>query len=168
MKKLILAAAIASLPLGALGEVTASGDDYFSLRQDGLSPLPPAALWQRLVQPGSWWSPAHSYSGDAQNLSLDLRVGGYWQESWEGGAVAHGRVILLQPEKMLRLEAPFGPLQGLGTYSVWTITLSAERGGTRVVFEETSMGVPGSALDKLAPAVDAVKTEAMKRLVAAP
>lgn len=147
-------------------EVLDSTPGQYRLRQEGFSELPPDQLWQRLLAPGKWWSSAHTYSGDAGNLSLDATVGGYWKEAWEGGAVAHGRVILLQAPRTLRLEAPFGPLQGVGAYVVWTITLEpAEAGnGTRVLFDETAVAPVGARLDTLAPAVDAVKTEAMRRL----
>ena len=145
-------------------EVLDSAPGHYHLRQEGLSALPPTQLWQRLLEPSRWWSPAHTYSGDAGNLDLDARVGGYWRESWQGGAVAHGRVIFLSAPESLRLEAPFGPLQGLGAYTVWTITLEAAADGTRVVFEETAIAPPGADLETLAVAVDTVKSEAMRRL----
>jgi len=157
-----LTTALAS-PAGA--EVLDSAPGQYRLRQEGFSEMPREQLWERLLEPAEWWSPAHTYSGDSGNLSLDASVGGYWKEAWEGGVVAHGRVILLQAPQTLRLEAPFGPLQGVGAYTVWTISLEPEQGGTRVLFEETAVAPASAKLDALAPAVDAVKTEAMRRLV---
>ena len=67
---------------------------------------------------------------------------------------------------MLRLEAPFGPLQGMGVTVTWTITLvpDEETGGTRIVFDEIANVSSHSGLDQLALAVDRVKTEAVQRL----
>jgi hypothetical protein len=57
--------------------------------------------------------------------------------------VSHGRVLYVAPGRMLRMEAPFGPLQGLGAYTVWTITISlADGGGATVVFDEVATARP--------------------------
>jgi uncharacterized protein YndB with AHSA1/START domain len=159
-----LAALALLAPLTLQAEVVASSDTHFVLSQQASSPLGQAALWERLIHPERWWSGAHSYSGDAANLSLDPRAGGLWREDWDGGSVVHGRVLLVQTGRVLRLEAPFGPLQPLGAYTVWTITLEAEGEGSRVSFHEVASAPPGSDLATLAGAVDAVKSEAIGRL----
>lgn len=166
MSRITLAiAALAFLcPLAAHPEVVTASDTHFSLRQQAQSTLSVDALWQRLIHPEHWWSAAHSYSGDAANLSLEPRAGGLWREEWSQGSVAHGRVLSIQAGKLLRLEAPFGPLQGLGAYTVWTITLEAAGDGSRVQFQEVASAPPGSDMNALAQAVDAVKTEAIQRL----
>jgi uncharacterized protein YndB with AHSA1/START domain len=162
--------AFAAAP-GALAEVIEATPERYVLRQEATSALAPDALWARLLKPETWWHPDHTYSGKAENLSLDAQAGGLWREDWEGGSVFHGRVLQVQKGKMLRLDAPFGPLQDIAVTVVWTITLTEEKStgegtGTRVVFEETANGTPGSKLDALAPAVDFVKTGAIRRLTA--
>lgn len=152
----------------ASAEVIAAAPDHYTLRQEGVSPLAPAELWNRLVQPETWWSPAHSWSGDAANLSLEPRAGGLWSEEWEGNSVIHGTVLLAIPGQQLRLDAPFGPLQSMGVSVVWTITIQPEGEGSRVIFDEVANGSDASGLDNIAGAVDGVKTEAMDRLVSAP
>ena len=163
---IILAALIAWAP--ARAEVVESSDSHYVLRHEATSPLTPDALWQRLVVPSDWWHPDHTYSGDANNLSLDVRAGGLWLEKWDAGSVIHGSVLYLEDGKTIRLYAPFGPLQGLGVYTVWTITISPEGSGSKVVFDEVSSGPPSADLDELAKAVDYVKSEGISRLVAAP
>jgi hypothetical protein len=66
---------------------------------------------------------------------------------------------------MIRLDAPFGPLQDKAAYVIWTSVLAPHDGGTKVTFTEIANGAQNSALDELAPAVDYVKTEAITRLV---
>lgn len=147
-----------------IAEVVASSDTHYVLRHKQESVLPAEDLWQRLIKPESWWHPDHTYSGDAKNLSLELGAGGLWREDWSEGSVVHGRVMLVQSGKVLRMEAPFGPLQGVGAYVVWTITVKPDEGGSVVVFEETAIGPQGTGLDKLAPAVNGVKSQALQRL----
>jgi len=157
--------AIFSVPANT--EVVAASSSHYALRHEAVSSLTADALWTRLVHPANWWSPAHSYSGDATNLSLDLRAGGLWKEEWDGGSVAHGIVLYVKPGEVLRLEAPFGPLQSMAVNVVWTITVTPEGTGSRVVFKEIANGSEASHLDQLAGAVDAVKEEAIRRLAAA-
>ncbi len=152
---------------GAEADIVSASDKHFVLRHEGTTSLPPAAAWERLVEPASWWHPDHTYSGDAGNLSLELRAGGLWREEWQGGSVAHGTVVFVDTGKALRMEAPFGPLQGIGAYVIWTITLEPVADGTRIVFEESAMGPPGGDYAELAKAVDFVKGEAMRRLTGA-
>ncbi|MEM7081633.1 MAG: hypothetical protein AAF465_02785 [Pseudomonadota bacterium] len=146
-------------------EVVTSSDTHYVLKHEGKSTLEPQALWRKLIKPATWWHPDHTYSGDATNLSLAAIAGGEWREDWAGGSVLHGKVVLALRHKTLRLEAPFGPLQELGAYVIWTITLTPNDGGSNVVFEERAVAPMGSALDSLAPVVDGVKAEAMSRLV---
>ena len=148
-----------------LADVVSASDTHFVLRQEAVSPLPPAQLWQRLIRPADWWHPDHTYSGDAANLSLTAAAGGLWREDWAGGSVAHGEVKYVKHGEALRLEAPFGPLQALGAYAIWTITIEPGEGGSKVVFDEVATAPPGSDMAEMAKAVDYVKSEGIRRLV---
>ena len=150
----------------AAAEIVSASDSHFVLRHEATDTRSPDELWARLVDPASWWHPDHTYSGDAANLSLDVRAGGLWLESWDGGSVAHGEVVLVEFGSVLRMNAPFGPLQGVGAYTIWTITIEADGDGSRVIFDETSAAPAGTKMNELADAVDFVKTEAINRLVA--
>lgn len=161
----VVAALLGQTP--ATAEVVSSSRGHFELRHEATSTLTPDALWDRLVEPGSWWHPDHTYSGDASNLSLDPVAGGLWQEKWSGGSVAQGEVLYAVEGKTLRMNAPFGPLQGVGAYTIWTITITSEGDGSRVVFDEISTGPPTADMAELAGAVDFVKTQAMERLTTA-
>jgi len=160
-----IALSLAAGPAGA--EIIDASPGHYVLRQEAGSTRSTEELWARLIEPASWWHPDHTYSGDAANLSLDPRAGGLWREDWDGGSVAHGEVLFVQAGKVLRMNAPFGPLQGVGAYTVWTISIEpGEDGGSVVIFDETSIGPPGADMAELAAAVDFVKTEAITRLVA--
>ncbi len=150
----------------AHAEVLASGPDHYRLRHEAVAAASPDAVWRRLLRPQDWWNGAHTFSGDAANLSLDAAAGGLWTEEWDGGSVAHGRVLTVIDGEMLRLDAPFGPLQGRAVTVVWTITVAPAEDGARITFDEIATGGADSALNALAPAVDGVKAEAIARLAA--
>ncbi|KCZ92722.1 SRPBCC family protein [Hyphomonas johnsonii] len=164
MKRLACALVLAGLATTAQADVVAAAPDHYVLRHEATSSLAPAAMWQRLVHPETWWSPDHSYSGDAANLALAPVAGGLWTETWDGGSVAHGQVLTVLEGELLRLDAPFGPLQALGVTVVWTITIAPDGDGSKVTFDEVANGTAASGLADLAPAVDAVKAQAMARL----
>ena len=151
-------------PTRAPADIVSSSDTHFVLRHEAPSTLSADALWKRLLQPASWWHPDHTYSGSAQNLSLDARAGGTWRETWEGGSVIHGTVLFVKDGSTLRMNAPFGPLQELGAYTIWTITITPADEGSVVVFDEVSNGPPSAGMAEIAKAVDFVKTEAIQRL----
>lgn len=166
MKKTLILSALmaASLSTAATAEIVEAKPERYVLKQEATSSMSAEDLWARLIKPETWWHPDHTYSGKSENLSLDLQAGGLWREDWDGGSVSHGTVIYVKPGSTLRMNAPFGPLQEIAVNVVWTITLTPTDGGTKVTFDEIANGTEGAALDKLAPAVDFVKTEAIKRL----
>ena len=162
---LIPAVAVSFVTSVATAEVVSSAPDHFTLALEAETELNPDEVWARLIEPKDWWQSDHSYSGDAANLSLDPQPGGLWREDWEDGSVWHGTVLQAQPGKVLSLQAPFGPLQPLAVNAVWTISLTEmETGGTMIRFDHVTNGTSSSGLDQLAPAVDYVKSEALKSL----
>lgn len=145
-------------------EIVSSSPGHYVLHHEAASGLTAEALWLRLTNPAAWWHPDHTYSGSAGNLTLEVEAGGLWREDWDGGSVTHGRVVLVIDGRLLRLEAPFGPLQGAGAYTIWTIAIESTAAGSRVTFDESAIAPPDARLDELAAAVDGVKTEAIRRL----
>ncbi len=166
MKLIISAAALVLTATQAQAEIIEASEDHYVLHHEARSAMSPADLWARLIRPADWWHPDHTYSGDAGNLSFDPQAGGLWREDWADGSVLHGRVLNVTPGKMLRLDAPFGPLQEMAVTTDWTITIEPDGEGSKVTFNEISNGVTASKLDTLAPAVDFVKGEAIQRLTA--
>ncbi|WP_155825761.1 SRPBCC family protein [Hirschia maritima] len=145
-------------------EVLSSSPSEYTLKQEAETSLSPEELWDRLIHPETWWHPDHTYSSSSQNLSLTLEVGGKWLEKWEAGEVLHGTITSFEPNKSLILDAPFGPLKDLDVTVTWSISIMPNGTGSKVVFHETAYGNEDAKLNELAPAVDFVKTEAIKRL----
>src|SRR5690242_14956276 len=117
MKRLLLAAAALSTALAgpAVAEVTARSENGFTLSFERPVAASAQAVLEAVALPAAWWSDAHTWSGSAANLSVDLRPGGCWCEALPGGGVKHAEAVLVWPEQdMVRFDAPFGPLQGMG------------------------------------------------------
>lgn len=127
----------------------------------------PERVWQAFTQLPRWWSSAHSWSGQASNMSLDAKAGGCWCERWgEGNSAMHGQVLMALPGSVLRFHAWLGPLQELPVSAVLTFATAKRDGATRLRATYQVAGAADAGLDKLASAVDGVIGEQVRRLKA--
>ncbi len=159
-----IAAAI-SFQAPVAAAVTQSSPSGFVSEAEALIPKPPAEVWAALVNWNAWWDGAHSYSGSAANLKFEAQAGGKLIESWPGGSVLHAQVLTAMPGQLLRMDAPFGPLQGLPVSAVLDYSLKAEGAGTRLKMRFRVAGPADAGLEKLAPGVDGVMSSGFARLV---
>lgn len=161
----ILALALYTMP--AQAEVSSSSPSGFVIHGEAVVAKSPAQAWRALTRIGGWWSPAHTYSGDAKNLTLDARAGGCWCERFGANAIEHARVVMVLHRggtDTLRLSAALGPLQELAVNGVLTFTTTADPAGTKIVMTYRVSGDPGLNLNNIAPGVDAVLSEQFARL----
>ncbi|MDG2002849.1 MAG: SRPBCC family protein [Novosphingobium sp.] len=131
----------------------------------------PETSWDMLVRPSKWWSATHTFSKDAQNLSLHPRAGGCFCEilpdlkspsAAPRGSVEHMRVIFAEDARALRLIGALGPMQSEAVTGVLTIVLKPIAGGTRILWEYV---VSGKLRKKgMAGAVDRALAEQILRL----
>jgi hypothetical protein len=150
----------ASMSAPALAEVKATAPDAIVIQIKGEVALDRDDAWARLLEIGLWWNGGHTYSGDAANLKLDAMAGGCWCELWAGGEVEHGRVAMVMPKSVLRVNTALGPLQDLGVSGALTLTLSdGAAGKTAITLDYKVSGSSVSGLDKIAAAVDQVLAE---------
>lgn len=178
------ATAIAALALITAGlgvaptraEVAETTADRFVTRATASVKTPPLATWLALTRPADWWNGEHSWSGDAKNLTLTPQGGGCFCEripvgdsgnsSAMEGSARHAEVLQAFPIRVLRMSGGFGPLQGEPVSGVLTITLKEVPGGTRILWEYNVGGPMRYKIADIAPAVDAVMSEQLKRLQA--
>jgi len=160
------------LPSGVFATVVESDPGGFAVTVERtLGPDTPdarQALWSLLIAPDRWWSPAHTWSGDASNLSLEAKVGGCWCEKLkDGGMVEHARVLLVEPQHRLLLRGELGPLQHMAVTGKMEMAIGATSGKTSVTFSYAVGGYGLHDSPGLAKAVDAVLSEQADRLVKA-
>lgn len=148
--------------VAATSDVSATGF-VASFRQEVKAP--PARVFEAMGHIERWWNPAHTYSGDASHLSMPLEAGACFCERWDDGAVMHGRVVMVMRDRVVRVDGAFGPLQALGATGILTLALKVVDGRTVLEASYRVGGPPSAGLDALAPAVDGVIGEQVKRLV---
>ena len=126
----------------------------------------PAKVWLAFTQLPRWWNGAHSWSGQASNMTLDAQAGGCWCERWGASSAEHGRVLMAQPGAVLRLQAKLGPLQAMPVAGVLTFGTAHRDGATRLRVTYRVAGAPGDNLNELAGPVDEGVGEQVRRLKA--
>ena len=168
---LILALAVvgAAFASPAAAEVENASASAFTLRAQSTTSASPDQVWRSIAQIGRWWSPAHTYSGDARRLRLDARAGGCFCETWgQGQSVEHARVALVMEHegtRTLRMIGGLGPLQDMGATGVLTFLVADDPAGAKITMTYRVSGDPGLGLDALAPVVDGVLSEQFDRLI---
>lgn len=160
---LVLAAAGASSACAGVVQITPNG---FLSRNEAIVRVGPAEAYAALLLGlPQWWDPRHTYSGDSRNLSLEARPGGCLCERLPGGGgVAHMRVVNLQPPSLVRLRGALGPLQAQGLTGSLTWAFAPVAGGTQITLSYSVGGYSADGFGALAPAVDAVLAEQLRRL----
>jgi hypothetical protein len=112
MKPVILALGALFLAGAARAEVVDAQPNGFESRFSVTVDAPPAKVRAAMLNIAGWWDPAHTYSGDARSLSLDL-TGGCFCETLKSGYVRHMTVVYADAGAV-RLEGALGPLQSTG------------------------------------------------------
>lgn len=161
-------AALATSP--ARADVRAVEREGFVIVIERELPAAPDAVFAALTRPAEWWDSAHSWSGDARNLSLDPRAGGCWCETLpHNGSVEHGRVISYNPvTRQMVMDSLLGPLQSIGQSGrlIWAVD-ALEGGSSRIRWTYRVAMLPSGnpAQDAtLAAAVDGVLRAQVARL----
>jgi uncharacterized protein YndB with AHSA1/START domain len=164
---LLSAAALLAFAMAgsARGEVARKTPQSFHIEHNAQSKAQPAELYRALGEIGRWWSSQHTFSGKAENLSLELGAGGCFCERWAEGSVMHGRVIETSKDRRVRLSAPLGPLLELPVDAILTFAFEPKGGGTAVNFTYKVSGDPSLMLAKLAPPSDKVLGAMLARLI---
>lgn len=159
-------AAVSGLCAPAAAEVTRATEDSFVSRHEVVVAASPKAVWLALIAPAQWWRSEHTWSGEAANLTLTPQASGCFCETIPEvdepgrftlqGSVEHMRVIQAYPEQALRMQGALGPLQSEPVTGILTITLSAVKQGTRIVWEYNVGGPMRYEVEVISKAVDGV------------
>ena len=155
---------LGALAAPASAEVTSSSANGFAIRHSVQLVVPTERAFAALGELPRWWSKDHTYSGKSENLSMTLRPGGCFCEKLEkGGGIEHLRVAMVQPGERLVMTGALGPLLYEGVAGVMDITVERIAGGSRVTMLYRAAGFAKGGADTLAPVVDKVLGEQLKR-----
>ena len=160
----IIAAAALCVSGAAHADVVSANANGLHVRHEVQIVVPPSNAFAAFGQISSWWSPEHSYSGKAANLSLALAPGGCFCERFtDGGGIEHMRVTYVEPGKRILLTGSLGPLLYLATSGVMDVQFERIAGGTKITLDYKAAGFAEGGADKLAPVVDSVLADQMRR-----
>jgi hypothetical protein len=164
--KLALIVIFATAVAGMKAEVIESSETGFLSRNEAVINAAPLEVYGALIDRiAGWWDPAHTFSGDSQNLSIEPKPGGCFCERLpDNGGVRHLTVVFLSPGKEVRLTGALGPLQQSGLAGSMTWKLSAEGGTTKVELSYSVGGYHRGGLRGLASPVDSVLRGQLLRL----
>ena len=160
----LVAALLILIATPAAAEVVSADPHGFEVRHTANLVVPQPSAFAAIGDVKKWWSKDHTYSGDAANLSLDMRPGGCFCERFDGGGIEHLRVTYLQPGERITLTGALGPLLFQAVSGVLDIQVERIAGGSRITMNYRAAGFAKGNGAALAPAVDQVLGEQMKRL----
>ncbi len=153
----------------ARSEVVHSTADGFELKITKRIGASPKRVYRTLTDDvGDWWDPAHTYSGDSKNLTIEAHGGGYFREHLpEGGSVRHMDVVYADSRKTtLRMRGGLGPLQEHAISGAMTITVAESDHGSELTLVYRVGGYVHGGLGDWAEPVDGVVEAQMQRLKA--
>lgn len=150
----------------AAAEVVSVSSNGFEVRETVNLVVPPEVAFASFTDIAAWWDPEHTYSGEARNLSLNLAPGGCFCERFPktGGGIEHMRVTYVDPGKRAVFSGPLGPLLYEATAGVMDVQVKTAAGGSQLILNYRAAGFFKGGAEKLAPLVDQVLAEQMKRL----
>jgi len=154
---------LASAPAAA--EIVSASPNGFEIRHTVNLVAKPEVAFSSFANVGAWWDKAHTYSGDAKNMSLELRPGGCFCEKIPkgGGGIEHMRVSYVEPGKRVVLTGSLGPLLFEAVAGVMDVQIKSSAAGSQLTLNYRAAGFANGGADKMAPLVDQVLAEQMKR-----
>lgn len=146
-------------------DVVHSSESGFEIKMSVSVPATPEQAYARFLKIDEWWSPEHTWFGQAENLSIDPTAGGCFCERADGQSVLHMTVAFVAPNREIRLLGGLGPLQQMGLHGVLTFKfIPVSDNETRIVQVYRVTGYDPNGLKTLAPIVDKVQTLQLSRL----
>ena len=161
--KFLAAFTVLMASASATAEVVSASSNGFEVRQTVDLPVKPEVALAKFGEVGAWWDDEHTYSGKAANMRLALEPGGCFCEATDSGGIEHLRVTFVDRPKRVVLTGSLGPLLFEATAGVMDVQVKPAPGGSQLVLDYRAAGFFKGGADKLAPLVDQVLGQQMKR-----
>jgi len=148
--------------------ITDSSFYGFTVRHEVTITCFPDSIFKYLIlDVGKWWDPEHTWSGNSANLVIQSKANGCFCEKLDNnGSVKHMSVVFVDPGKVLRMEGALGPLQLLAVKGTLTFEIIPSLPISRFIVIYTVGGYSPTGLQHIAPMVDKMLGEQIKRLKA--
>ena len=165
MKKAILLLLVAVWPVTGVADVKDSSANGFTVAHEVVVDVERARAWAAAIDVAKWWSPDHTVSGEAERLSIETELQGCFCETLgRKSGVVHLVVTAVMPGTSLRMTGGLGPLGLMGVDGNMTWDFEDRTEGTSIQLTYAVGGYMATGLDRIAPAVDGVLTDALERL----
>ena len=162
--RIIAALALLAASASAAADVVTASPNGFEIRQTVPLVVKPEIAFSAFANLPQWWDPEHSYSGKSENLSLTLTPGGCFCENFpDGGGIEHMRVTYVDPGKRILLTGALGPLLYEATSGVMDVQIKSTAAGSLLTLDYRASGFFNGGADKLAPVVDKVLSDQVRR-----
>lgn len=155
-----LGALIASPAPASVNNVSATG---FEVTHSVNLVVPATQAYNAFGQLPRWWSKEHTYSGDSANVRFEPRLGGCFCERWAEGSVEFMRVAYVKPGEQILLRGALGPMLFEPVNATLDFKVEKIAGGAKATLTYKAYGFSAGNAAQIAPAVDAVLGDAMKR-----
>ena len=154
-----------SVAASARADVVDQSSAGFTVKLSAPVAAPATVVYDTLVSKVSqWWNPAHTWSKQASNLSIDTNPGGCFCEKLPNGGVRHLTVLYADAGKVLRLSGGLGPFQDMAVTGVLTFLFTEKAGATTVDVTYRIGGYLPTGPDMLGKAADGMLSEQLQRL----
>lgn len=158
---IFLGVALTASPAAAsLNNVSANG---FEVTQTVNLVVSADQAYSAFTQLPRWWSKQHTYSGDSANIRFDPNLGGCFCERWADGSVEFMRVAYAKPGEQILLRGALGPMLFEPVNATLDFKVERIAGGSKATLTYKVYGFSAGNAAQMAPAVDAVLGDAMKR-----
>lgn len=166
MRSLIIFLLTGSIATVAQAELVKSTPEGFIVGHTATIESDVATVFEAMTaRVGQWWSPDHSFSGDAGNMLIDEHC---FCERWNGNLVRHLNTVIWRENSKVVMEGGLGPLKELGLNGtmIWALTANDDA-TTTLDWKYHVYGYSETDMSALAMAVDGVLAEQLGRLARA-
>ncbi|HEX6661417.1 MAG TPA: ATPase [Sphingomicrobium sp.] len=148
----------------AAADVVTASENGFEIRQAVPLVVKPEIAFTAFANLPAWWNAKHTYSGKSENLSLELNPGGCFCERFpDGGGIEHMHVTYVDPGKRILMTGALGPLLYEATTGVMDVQIKSTPAGSLLTLDYRASGFFNGGAAKLAPIVDKVLADQMRR-----
>ena len=149
----------------SFSQVIDSDKHGFQIKIESQVNVDKATAYQQFINIGQWWSADHTWFGEANNLSIDAKLGGCFCEIAGDKQALHMTISYVDGNNEIRMIGGLGPLQMMGITGGMAWKFDAiDATHTKITLHYQVTGYVKGGLTKLAPLVDKVQQLQVTRL----
>ena len=149
---------------GISAAVVDQQERYFAIKINQALAVSAEELNAQILQIDEWWNPDHTYTGDSNNLYIDLEKECFCERLPYGGYVNHLSLVYYQPGVLFRFVGGLGPLQSIPMNGVLELRIKPVSETQSLLEVSYLVGSNSPGLKNWAGPVNRVISEQISRL----